>query len=63
MRKKSPTHAKEWMVYLADTPVGPLRLYFTDQGLTALEFAGEGASPGTGARRAPAAPEATHRGG
>jgi methylated-DNA-[protein]-cysteine S-methyltransferase len=46
MRKKSLSHDKEWVVYLAETPVGPLKLYFTDQGLTALEFAGEGSSPG-----------------
>jgi methylated-DNA-[protein]-cysteine S-methyltransferase len=46
MRKKPPSHQKEWLVHLAKTPVGPLRLYFTDQGLTALEFAGEGSSPG-----------------
>ncbi len=45
MRKKSQNHDKEWMVYLSDTPIGPLRLYFSDQGLTALEFAGEKASP------------------
>ena len=45
MRKKSPNHNKEWVVYLAETPVGPLRLSFTDRGLTALEFAGEEASP------------------
>jgi methylated-DNA-[protein]-cysteine S-methyltransferase len=45
MRKKSRNHSKEWMIYLSDTPVGPLRLYFTDQGLTALEFAEEGAPP------------------
>ena len=44
MRKKSPHHDKEWMVFLAETPVGSLKLYFTDRGLTALEFAGEGAS-------------------
>jgi methylated-DNA-[protein]-cysteine S-methyltransferase len=45
MRRESKNHTKEWMVYLSNTPVGPLRLYFSDQGLTALEFAGEGASP------------------
>ena len=45
MRKKSPNHNKEWVVYLAETPVGPLRLYVTDRGLTALEFAGEESSP------------------
>ena len=44
MRKKSPDRDKECIVYLSDTPVGPLRLYFSDHGLTALEFAGEGAS-------------------
>ena len=44
MRKKSPNHTKEWMVFLAETPVGSLKLSFTDRGLTALEFAGEGAS-------------------
>jgi methylated-DNA-[protein]-cysteine S-methyltransferase len=42
MRRKSQNHDKEWAVYLADTPVGPLRLCFTARGLTALEFAGEG---------------------
>jgi methylated-DNA-[protein]-cysteine S-methyltransferase len=45
MRKESPNHQQEWLVHLAETPVGPLRLYFTEQGLTALEFAGEGSSP------------------
>jgi methylated-DNA-[protein]-cysteine S-methyltransferase len=45
MRRKSPNRDKEWLVYLSDTPVGPLRLYFSDQGLTSLEFAGEDASP------------------
>jgi methylated-DNA-[protein]-cysteine S-methyltransferase len=44
MRKKSPHHDKEWLVYLADTPMGPLRLCFTEKGLTAIEFAGEGSS-------------------
>ena len=41
MRKTSQKHDKEWMVQLSETPVGPLKLYFSDQGLTALEFAGE----------------------
>jgi methylated-DNA-[protein]-cysteine S-methyltransferase len=44
MRKKSPQGAKEWMVFLAGTPVGSLKLFFTDRGLAALEFAGEGAA-------------------
>jgi methylated-DNA-[protein]-cysteine S-methyltransferase len=43
MRKKSPQPGKEWMVLLAETPVGALKLSFTDRGLTALEFPGEGA--------------------
>ncbi len=45
MRKKSPNQGKEWVVYLPATPVGPLKLYFSDRGLTALEFAGEGSAP------------------
>jgi methylated-DNA-[protein]-cysteine S-methyltransferase len=45
MRKKSSNHRKEWLVQLPETPVGPLRLYFTEQGLSALEFAGEGSAP------------------
>lgn len=45
MRKKSPHHDTEWVVYLADTPVGAIKLYFSNQGLTALEFAGEETSP------------------
>jgi methylated-DNA-[protein]-cysteine S-methyltransferase len=45
MRKKPQDHDKEWMVYLSDTPVGPLCLWFTDQGLTAIDFAGEDSSP------------------
>jgi len=45
MRKASQNHDKEWMVYLSNTPVGPLRLCFTDRGLAALEFAEEEASP------------------
>ena len=44
MRRKSKNQTKEWMVYLPDTPIGPLRLCLTDQGLTALEFVGEAAS-------------------
>jgi methylated-DNA-[protein]-cysteine S-methyltransferase len=44
MRKKSQNGTKEWMVYLPETPVGPLRLCFTERGLAALEFAGEGSS-------------------
>jgi methylated-DNA-[protein]-cysteine S-methyltransferase len=47
MRKKTQNHDKEWAVYLSDTPVGPLKLYFSDQGLTALVFVGEDASPGS----------------
>jgi methylated-DNA-[protein]-cysteine S-methyltransferase len=45
MRRKSPHREKEWEVYLDDTPVGPLRLCFTDRGLAAIDFAGEEAPP------------------
>ena len=44
MRKKSSQLTQEWMVFLAETPVGSLKLYFTDRGLAALEFAGKGAA-------------------
>jgi methylated-DNA-[protein]-cysteine S-methyltransferase len=44
MRRKAAKHNKEWLVFLAETPVGSLKLFFTDRGLTALEFAGKGAS-------------------
>lgn len=54
MRRKSPNHVKEWMVYLSDTPIGPLRLCFSDQGLTALEFVEEGSPPGPEAESYPA---------
>ena len=55
--------SKEWMFSASRRhPVGPLRLYFTDRGLAALEFAGDGASLAAGARRAPASPQAAHRG-
>jgi methylated-DNA-[protein]-cysteine S-methyltransferase len=37
--------SQEYVFFLPETPVGPLRLYFTDRGLTALEFAREAASP------------------
>ncbi len=47
MRKKANTE-KEWTVTLPDTPVGPVRLYFSERGLTALEF---------GSARGQAAPE------
>jgi methylated-DNA-[protein]-cysteine S-methyltransferase len=45
MRKTSQNHDKEWVVYLAHTPIGKLRLCFTERGLTALEFAREEGSP------------------
>jgi methylated-DNA-[protein]-cysteine S-methyltransferase len=44
MRKKSQNHDQEWSVFIPDTPVGPLRLYFTERGLKALEFAGDDSS-------------------
>ena len=34
--------AQEYVAGLPETPLGPMRLCFTDQGLAALEFAGEG---------------------
>jgi methylated-DNA-[protein]-cysteine S-methyltransferase len=34
--------AKEWVSSLTETPLGPLRFFFTDRGLAALEFAGDG---------------------
>ncbi|MCL4503219.1 MAG: methylated-DNA--[protein]-cysteine S-methyltransferase [Deltaproteobacteria bacterium] len=34
--------SQEWTVCLDDTPVGPLRLSFTDKGLAALDFADKG---------------------
>jgi len=37
-RMKNPS--KEWVFCLPETPMGSLRLFFTDRGLTALEFAG-----------------------
>ncbi|MFA5111591.1 MAG: methylated-DNA--[protein]-cysteine S-methyltransferase [Desulfobaccales bacterium] len=48
MRKKSPHQTKEWVVYLPETPVGPLKLYFSERGLAALEFAGEESAPQPG---------------
>ena len=44
MRKKSQNRDQEWSVYISDTPVGLVRLCFSERGLTALEFAGEGSS-------------------
>ena len=43
LRMKNPS--KEWVFCLPETPVGSLRLCFTDRGLAALEFAGKGALP------------------
>ncbi len=45
MRRKMPDNAKEWIFDFPETPMGPLRLFFTDRGLTALEFTGAEASP------------------
>ena len=42
MRRKSPENVKEWVYAIPDTPLGPLWLFFTERGLAALEFAGEG---------------------
>jgi methylated-DNA-[protein]-cysteine S-methyltransferase len=45
MRRKSPGYDQEWVVNLADTPMGQLRLCFTEKGLTAIEFAEERTAP------------------
>ena len=45
MRKKLPTTPRNGWLTFRTRPVGPLRLYFTERGLTALEFAGEESSP------------------
>jgi len=42
MRIKSPDPAEEWVSCLPETPLGPLWFFFTDRGLAALEFAGDG---------------------
>jgi len=34
--------SQEWVSCLPETPLGPLRLGFTDRGLAVLEFAGDG---------------------
>jgi methylated-DNA-[protein]-cysteine S-methyltransferase len=39
-RMKNP--AEEYVFCLPDTPLGPLWFFFTERGLTALEFVGEG---------------------
>ena len=48
------------MVFLAETPVGSFKLYFTDRGLAALEFAGNGALTRR-SQSAPAAPYPSSR--
>ena len=40
LKMKNPS--KEWVCCLPETPLGPLWFSFTEQGLTALEFAGDG---------------------
>jgi methylated-DNA-[protein]-cysteine S-methyltransferase len=42
MRRKSPENVKEWVYAIPDTPLGPVWLFFTQRGLAALEFVGEG---------------------
>ena len=42
---RTKKQSQEYVVGLPETPLGPLRLCFTDRGLAALEFAGEEASP------------------
>jgi methylated-DNA-[protein]-cysteine S-methyltransferase len=45
MRKKSFNNTEELVVYFSETPLGPLRLCFTEKGLAALEFAEDGRAP------------------
>ena len=37
--------SREYICSLPETPLGPLRLWFTDRGLAALEFGGGGPAP------------------
>jgi methylated-DNA-[protein]-cysteine S-methyltransferase len=37
---KTGSQSREWLYRLEDTPLGPLSLYFTAAGLSALEFGG-----------------------
>ncbi len=37
-RKKANSQSREWLYRFGETPLGPLCLYFTEQGLSALEF-------------------------
>jgi methylated-DNA-[protein]-cysteine S-methyltransferase len=48
MRRK-PGQNPEWTIDIPNTPVGPLSLYFSERGLTALEFAATGATSTTAA--------------
>ncbi len=45
MRGRKEKLSKEWGFCLPKTPLGPLRLCFTERGLSALEFAGKEAPP------------------
>ena len=44
-RKKESSQSQEWRCLFQGTPLGPLCLYFTGAGLSALEF--DGPEPGT----------------
>jgi O-6-methylguanine DNA methyltransferase len=52
-RNKAGSKSREWRYRLEETPLGPLNLYFTEAGLSALEFGGP--EPETGDSPPPAA--------
>ena len=37
-RKRANDPSREWLYHFGETPLGPLCLYFTERGLSALEF-------------------------
>jgi methylated-DNA-[protein]-cysteine S-methyltransferase len=51
-RSKAGSESREWLYRLEETPLGPLNLYFTAAGLSALEFGG----PEAGSGQAPPPP-------
>jgi methylated-DNA-[protein]-cysteine S-methyltransferase len=53
-RNKEGSQSQEWRGLFQGTPLGPLCLYFTEHGLTALEFVGPGPAPATSPGPVPA---------
>jgi len=45
MRKAGSQSGQEWLVLVPGTPLGPLNLFFTANGLTALDFAEDTPAP------------------